>query len=313
MNGIYALPEGSLIDTPENSRALARLESILDAMRTEKTVEGMVISCGKTHDLCVNMGGIRAYLPRAEAALGIDTGQTREIAVITRVGKPVACKITDVKQDNGRVTGLTLSRRLVQEEAMENYVSKLSPGDVIPVRVTRVERFGIFVDVGCGINSFISLENISVSRIPYPAERFSSGDDIPAIVTRVESDTGRIFLSHKELLGTWTQNAEKFSAGQTVIGIVRSIESYGIFVELTPNLSGLAEPCDGYKVGEHVSVYIKNILPESMKIKLVIIDRASSCDMPHEYYISSGRIERWDYSPPECTIKRISRIFSLEE
>ena len=64
----------------------------------------------------------------------------------------------------------------------------------------------------------------------------------------------------------------QFSAGETVAGIVRSVEPYGIFVELTPNLAGLAEVKEGVIPGQQASVYIKSILPARMKIKLIIID-----------------------------------------
>ena len=50
------------------------------------------------------------------------------------------------------------------------------------------------------------------------------------------------------------------------------MEEYGVFVELAPNLTGLAEPYYDVKAGQKVSVYIKSILPEKMKVKLVIVD-----------------------------------------
>jgi small subunit ribosomal protein S1 len=112
----------------------------------------------------------------------------------------------------------------------------------------------------------------------------------------------------KELLGTWEQNAARFEAGQTVTGRVRSIESYGIFVELTPNLAGLAELRDGNerellsRVGQSAAVYIKSIVPERMKIKLAIID--AYCTAPTTrtltYYIdpqATPHLSRWCYSP----------------
>ena len=65
-------------------------------------------------------------------------------------------------------------------------------------------------------------------------------------------------------------------------GIIRGVENYGVFVELFPNLSGLAEPCQGAEPGMAASVYIKSILPDRMKIKLAILDK-----MPGEVpYIS---------------------------
>jgi chorismate synthase len=90
--------------------------------------------------------------------------------------------------------------------------------------------------------------------------------DIYAVVTSIEDS--RICLSQRELLGTWEENAALFAQGETVMGIVRSVEDYGIFVELTPNLAGLAEPREGVRVGQHAGVYIKNILAEKMKLKM---------------------------------------------
>ncbi len=112
------------------------------------------------------------------------------------------------------------------------------------------------------------------------------------------------------MLGTWEENASKFQNGETVAGIIRSVESYGIFVELTPNLAGLAELKDDVKVGQNASVYIKSLIPERMKIKLIIVD---SFDAPHqntnfEYFIENGHIENFQYSPDACQ-KVVETIF----
>lgn len=69
--------------------------------------------------------------------------------------------------------------------------------------------------------------------------------DIFGAVSSLED--GRICLSQRELLGTWEENASLFEQGETVAGIVRSVEDYGIFVELTPNLAGLAEFREGVR------------------------------------------------------------------
>ena len=124
---------------------------------------------------------------------------------------------------------------------------------------------------------------------------------------------GRITLSHRELLGTWEENSAAFKAGETVPGIVRSVEKYGIFVELTPNLAGLAEYCDGVKDGDHASVYIKSILPQRMKIKLVIVDSFSADypPAPIRYFTDSRHIDSWVYSPEGCE-KVIESVFCEE-
>ena len=85
---------------------------------------------------------------------------------------------------------------------------------------------------------------------------------------------------------------------------MRSIEDYGIFIELAPNLAGLAECKSGVRVGDVASVYIKSILPDRMKIKLVLIDSAPGNFSPkHKYFIDTSKtahIGCWRYSPNSC-------------
>ena len=163
------------------------------------------------------------------------------------------------------------------------------------------------------ISALLPIDSISVSRIPHPNARFSTGQNIRAIVKSCD-ELGRITLSHRELLGTWEENSAAFKAGETVPGIVRSVEKYGIFVELTPNLAGLAEYCDGVKDGDHASVYIKSILPQRMKIKLVIVDSFSADypPAPIRYFTDSRHIDSWVYSPEGCE-KVIESVFCEED
>ena len=128
----------------------------------------------------------------------------------------------------------------------------------------------MFADIGCGIVSLLPIDSISVSRIEHPRERFLVGMDIRAVVKCRESS--RVTLSHKELLGTWEENAARFRPGETVGGIIRSMESYGVFVELAPNLAGLAEVKENIYPGQQASVFIKSILPGRMKVKLILIE-----------------------------------------
>ena len=152
------------------------------------------------------------------------------------------------------------------------------------------------------MTSLITIDNISISRIAHPADRFAVGQGILAVVKEIDFDLRRISLSHKELLGTWEENAALFTPGQTVSGIIRSVESYGTFIELTPNLAGLAEPSDTLTQGHTAAVYIKNIIPEKMKVKLSVIDSSpeKAAPAPFHYFITGGHIDRWQYSPGLC-------------
>lgn len=296
MNGY--LPEGELLETTENAAMLGSMSALEETMRQRLTAEAVCTLCDSQHNLMVDLGFIKGKIPRSEGALGIEEGITRDIALISRVNKPICFKVLKARDEDGVAL---LSRRAAQEECKDRYLSALKCGDVIPARVTHMEQFGAFVDVGCGLPSLIPIDMISVSRIAHPADRFTVGQRILAVVRSLED--GKITLSHKELLGTWEENAEKYSVGETVTGIVRSVEQYGIFVELTPNLAGLAELRDGVRPGDVVSVYIKAMIPDKMKIKLIIVDSfrgAARRNEPFEYAVRAGHIDRWLYSVGGC-------------
>lgn len=295
------LPEGLLLDAAENKSHLRTYFSLLDCMNNGTIAEAPCIICDSRHNLIVDLGCMRGVIPREDGAIGISGGTTKDIALISRVNKPVCFKVVDFRRDENDNIYAVLSRKSAQQECIDNYLSKLKCGDIINATVTHLEQFGSFVDIGCGLPSLIPIDLISVSRISHPSDRFYIGQQIRAVVKSIEEN--RICLTHKELLGTWAQNAARFEQGETVTGIVRSIEEYGVFVELAPNLAGLAEPRSGIKVNSHVSVYIKAIIPEKMKIKLIIVSASDNTYANNEldYFINSDHIDSWVYSGDNCT------------
>ena len=293
---------------PESlNTSIPHREEIYTAMQDGSILEATAIRCDAQHNLIVALEGMTGIMPREECALGIDTGQTREIAILSRVGKPVCFQVQRIERQ-----AAYLSRRSAQQQALRHLMTRHRPGDIIDVRVTHLEPFGAFVDAGCGIVSLIGIENLSVSRIFHPSDRVRIGQKLKAVISSLDPDTGRICLTHRELLGTWEENAAQFTPGETVCGIVRSVEDYGVFVELTPNLSGLAEQRFPVTPGETVSCYIKSILPERMKIKLNLIDhinQSPASPPPLTYFIESRHLSRWQYSPSSCTTRLVQTEF----
>lgn len=302
-------PEGIIFESKSNKKSMESINYLREGFFTEKILEGKVTMCDREHNLYVDLGVIQGVIPREECAIGISDGSVRDIAIISRVNKPVCFKIIDFMDDEQGVRTAILSRRAVQDECMENYINNLVPGDIIDARITHNEAFGSFCDIGCGISALLPIDSISVSRIPHPSVRFSVNTVIKAVVKSIDNQ-GRVTLSLKELLGTWEENAENFKAGQTVGGIVRSIEKYGVFIELSPNLAGLAEYTSDVQEGDSASVYIKSINPEKMKIKLAIVDSfpEKSEPLPFKYYYEGRHIDNWQYSPQKSS-KIIESIF----
>ncbi len=294
------LPEGMLLHTPENQAATASITALMQAQADGTLLEGRAVRCDVEHNLYVQLPCGEGIIPHIEGAAGIAEGVTKDIVLITRVNKAVSFVVTGFEQTEQGCRPI-LSRRIAQERCREEFIDRLQLGDVIPARITRLETFGAFCDIGCGLPALLPIADISVSRISHPKDRFTTGMDILGIVSSLEN--GRICLSHRELLGTWEENAALFEAGETIAGIVRSVEPYGIFVELTPNLAGLAEPREGVRVGQQAAVYIKSLQPEKLKIKLALIDAQDGPAelQPPRYFITEGPVTDWVYSPPGCS------------
>ncbi len=301
-------PEGFICDTAQNRKRLNTPTDIAQLAATHEIAESTAFICDSDHNLIVDLGCMRGIIPRQEGALGIAEGQIRDIALISRVGKAVCFVVDKVQTDATGKMYAMLSRRKAQEICRREFLTRLIPGDVINARVTHLESFGAFCDIGCGIIALLPIDSISVSRISHPRDRFKVGMDIKVVVKQIMPD-GKIMLTHKELLGTWSENAQLLNAGQTVTGIIRSIEDYGIFVEITPNLAGLAEPRNDVYVGSPASIYIKSIIPEKMKVKLIIIDTFDSEYItPIKYFYTGEHMDSWYYSPKD-SIKQIVTEF----
>lgn len=153
------------------------------------------------------------------------------------------------------------------------YGNELEVGQVVSGTVTQIQKYGAFIKLEQGITGLIYIEDLSVARIKSPSERLEIGQKIKTVVKSIDREQQRITLSYKEMLGTWEENAKKFKEGVVVKGIVRETDknNNGIFVELAPNLVGLAEYKAGMEYGQEADVYVKRIIPERHKVKLIIV------------------------------------------
>lgn len=149
---------------------------------------------------------------------------------------------------------------------------EIKKGQIVNGTVTGIKPYGAFIQMDNGNVGLAYIEDLSVVRIKSPEERLQIGQKIKCMIKSINENNGKINLSYKDCLGTWDENIQKFKEGMTVKGIVRDTEKNknGIFIELTPNLVGMAEYTEKLEYGQTVDVCIKKIVPEKKKVKLTI-------------------------------------------
>lgn len=245
--------------------------NINEVINNKTTLQGIVTDCDNDFNLHIDLGNYQGIMPRSEVE-GINlqrNGLPKTNLCTGKVNKFVQFKVKDVGNNGIAI----LSRKDVQSEAL-NWVKKdLSVGDIVTGIVKRVESYGVFIEIGGGVVGLAHIEDLSVARIKSAFERVSIGQKLEVMVKSIDRESGKIILSYKELLGTWEENADKFDVGQRTKGIVRETEKHknGIFIELLPNLVGMAEYVDGLEYGQEVNVYIKRIDYERRKVKLLVV------------------------------------------
>ena len=131
------LPEGSYTALPEVRQALASLDGLRRAQDEGMILEAVAQRCTAAHDLLFDLGFAQGIMPRSCCALGVAEGDTREIAILSRVGKPTCFAVTEV-DETADPPAVWLSRTIVQQRAQDFLLDNLTPGDIIPAAVTHL-------------------------------------------------------------------------------------------------------------------------------------------------------------------------------
>ena len=267
MNNLKFVPEGWNNETTKLTK-----ENWKNYKDRDETLQGIVSGCDDNYNLYIKFeNGLQGKIPREEVeAIKInESGVPKENLCVGKVHKFVQFKIKDIDNENE----LILSRKQVQNEAIDWIKQDLKEGQKVDGIVKNIKPYGAFVEIGGGIVGLIHIEDLSVARIKTPYERLKIGQKIDIMVKSINRDQGKVILSYKETLGSWKENVQKFKTGIRVKGKIRETEKNknGIFIELTPNLVGMAEYKEGYQYGQDVEVYIKKIDEKRKKIKLLIV------------------------------------------
>lgn len=247
-------------------------QDIFKYKNNQEILQARVDSCDENYNLHIEFAnGIKAIMPREEIeAINLESnGLPKENICTGKINKYVQFKVKDIKEDNS----IILSRKLVQEEALSWVRDDLEVGQTVNGIVKNIRPYGVFVEIGGGVVGLAHIEDLSVARIKSPYERVKIGQKLNIVVKSIDKEQGKVILSYKEMLGSWEDNIRFFQEGDKVKGIVRETEKNknGIFVELKPNLVGMAEYQEDLEYGQEVEVCIKKIIPEKQKIKLLIV------------------------------------------
>ena len=265
-DGYYELTRGK-VERPTDWASLEK------AFAEKSTIIGTVTGVVKG-GLSVDVG-VRAFMPASRSG-------TRDASEMEKlVEREIRCRIIklDVAEED-----VVVDRRAIAEDeeraGKQRRFSELKEGDTVQGEVRSLTDYGAFVDIG-GADALLHVGEISWRRVNKPSDVLSTGQQIEAVIIKIDSDKRRIAISMKQLQPhPWDAIAEKYKAGERVHGTVTRLTDYGAFVELDPGIEGLIHisemswakrirtPSDVVKPGETVEAVILGVNAAERRISL---------------------------------------------
>lgn len=162
------------------------------------------------------------------------------------VGKVLKVQVIDVNDEEGT---LIVSERAINYEERKKELGQYKKGDVVEGLVTGVVDFGAFMEFGDGLEGLIHISELGWQRIDNPRDIVKEGQKIKAQI--IDISTNKVSLSLKRLgKDPWEKIKDKYKVGDKVKATVVKEHKLGAFVELEPDIQGLARVISTDKEGE---------------------------------------------------------------
>lgn len=190
------------------------------------------------------------------------------------VGSTMDVRVLDINETDGK---LIVSEKAVWEEKQKSVLSQFKVGDIVEGEVTALADFGAFLKFS-GLEGLIHISELAWQRIDHPSDILKVGQTLKAQIIGLEGS--KIFLSIKKLTDDpWKDVAKKYKVGDVVEGTILKINPFGFFVELDPDIHGLAHvselsktpvtnPMTVGKPGDRMKFKIVSIEPEEHRLGL---------------------------------------------
>jgi len=208
------------------------------------------------------------------------TERVKHPSKLINVGDDVECKVLEVDSKNKRIS---LGLKQLQENPWDILEVKFPVGTIVEGEVKSVTDFGVFIDIGMGIDGLVHISDIAwTKKFAHPSEKFKKSDKVRAVVLGIDKAAEKFSLGIKQLeRDPWENIKSRYRPGQAVEGLITKLTDFGAFVELEEGVEGLIyvseiadhrieKPSDILKIDDRVRAEILSIEPKERRIGLSI-------------------------------------------
>jgi small subunit ribosomal protein S1 len=223
----------------------------------------------------IDLGGLDGLLHITDMSWG-RVGHPSEIVAI---GDELDVKVLDIDWNRERIS---LGLKQLLPYPWKDIERKYPVGVRVRGKVVSITNYGAFIELEKGVEGLVHISEMSWTRnVKHPSKLVNIGDEIEAVVLKVDRDDEKISLGMKQIEeDPWLALPEKYPIGTRVEGKVRNLTSFGAFVEIEPGIDGLIHisdmswtkrvqhPSEVLRKGDDVQVVVLGVDPENKRISL---------------------------------------------
>ncbi|MCP4524243.1 MAG: S1 RNA-binding domain-containing protein [Candidatus Gracilibacteria bacterium] len=180
---------GKKIIFSEKAAIAENREKALKTLKEGDVVEG-VVSGILSYGLFVTFEGLEGLVHVSE----IDWGHVNDPSKFAKVGMKVKVKVIGLDSDK-----ISLSIKRLKENPWDVLAKKYKLNDSITAPISRISKFGAFMDLEGGIQGLIHLSEISHGVVKDIRDHVKVGEEVTAKIINFEPTKKRIGLSLKAL------------------------------------------------------------------------------------------------------------------
>lgn len=251
-------------------------DTLLDGLQEGQVITGVVKNL-TDYGAFVDLGGVDGLLHITDIAWK----RVKHPSEVLTVGQELQVKVLRFDRERMRVS---LGLKQLGEDPWVGVARRYPEGTRVSGRITNIADYGCFVELEAGIEGLVHVSEMDwTNRNIHPSKIVSPGEEVEVMVLDIDEERRRISLGLKQCKASpWDAFAATHNKGDKIVGKIKSITDFGIFIGLDGGIDGLVhlsdiswntpgeEAVQSYKKGDEVEAIVLSVDPERERISLGI-------------------------------------------
>ncbi len=255
----------------ENS---AEREALLDSLEEGTVMKGLVKNL-TDYGAFIDLGGIDGLLHITDMAWR----RVKHPSEVVNIGDEIEVKVLKFDRDRQRVS---LGLKQLGDDPWVDIARRYPEHSRLFGKVSNIADYGCFVEIEEGVEGLVHVSEMDwTNKNVHPSKVVHLGEDVEVMVLDIDEERRRISLGMKQCRSNpWEEFAATHNKSDHVVGTIKSITDFGIFIGLDGGIDGLVHLSDlswdlpgeevvrNYKKGDELETVVLAVDAERERISL---------------------------------------------